>query len=422
MNKQLFNGAFVKHNNQIMLLNNSRPQSYGHDKKYYVRNLDPNVIPSGEYLNDEQFAALEPINASKEKELLAAGLYHIHSQTSGYTGADPEIFAFHKNNSILPAWEFLPREEKGNSLYWDGVQAEFKVVAVGCHEGLTDNVRSRLIQLHTAMVSHDPTAYLKPIDVVKLDKMLLLDAKDEHVKLGCSPSDNAYNIPAIEIGDYRSHKYRYAGCHFHHSATTIAQHCHNSKVSIPWFPEGTVVMMDKIAGLLLTALGRDLENPLRREAYGRPGEFRVPDASKLHLEYRTPGAFCLTDPAVYNFVADVCRFGYRMGLYADGREIDLPDVKDIILNCDADEAVKVLEKNKSFFMKMLNTIYYSDIDVTGKKLDYPAKTWSILTKGLTSTGRHQRSIVENWKLKQTDYKSYNNGHSMGWRNFVISCA
>lgn len=416
LHKDIIPGTICKLGEEILIPGlitaYNRPPS---GDQYFARDI--NGI--ARYLPATEFKKLIPIDVSKDPTLLAKTVYKHAAGTSGETGADPEIFAFRANGTVLPAWEFLPAPDASN-LYWDGVQAEFKVQEGSCHEGLTDRVRTLLLLLNQTLKKHDPKAYLQPQDVVKLDKKILLTAADEHVKLGCAASHNAYNIPAIDIGDYRQHRYRYSGCHFHHSASGIyANHLQYNKI-IDWFPQGTVVMIDKIAGLCLTALGRDLENPLRRKAYGRPGEFRIPGNSDYYFEYRTPGAFCLTSNVIYNFAADICRFGYKMGLYTDGRTFDLPDVKDIILNCDADGAVKVLTKYKDFFMQVFQTIYPAyQPGGGGKKLDYPAATFDMLTKGLTSSGLHKRTMIDNWQLNQA-YAQWNNGHTASWKNFVCS--
>lgn len=366
------------------------------------------TIP-GDYNSERmplRVADFEPLEAHPKLGFETSKLvYKYYSNESGWTGADPEIFAFDTDGQVVPAWKWLPSnaeaKKNGYSAYWDGPQAEFTVPIAHCHEIMTDNVRKQLLYLRNAALKG---TILKPADVVKLPKEVLLGSEAEFLKFGCAPSSNAYNIKPLEIGDCREHKYRYAGSHFHHSMTNPAN------IIVPWFPEGTIVMMDKIAGLLLTALFRDLEDPRRRKAYGRPGEYRVPNAAQLHLEYRTPSAWCLYSPEVYNFAADICRFAYRMGLYQDGRSFPLPDVKEIILNCDADAAVKVIEEYAGGFTQIFDTIY-PPYEKNASSI------FGLLKHGLKSFEGAVTPIAETWGFDK-EYKQYNNSHTQGWLGYV----
>lgn len=318
----------------------------------------------------------------------------------GQTGTDPEIFAFDKTGAVIPAWRFLPTVKAATGVYWDGVQGEFTTHPKSCHNYLSDQVQGKLKRLYTYLKRYDPTAILATQDVVQLDNDTLALAADEHINLGCSPSRNVYpDIKPITIADPRKHPYRYAGVHLHHS---VMYH------SVPsWFPHGTIVMMDKIAGLCLTALGRDMENPKRREAYGRPGEYRLPDKLNLRLEYRTPGAFLLHHPALFNFAADMGRAAYRMGLQLDGRLHPLPDVQDVIMACDADTAYEVINANRSVFEHLFAKLNYN-----------VAGTMKLLKLGARASGLFRGSVMDNWELdSQEDWVSCDNRDTYRFRTF-----
>lgn len=351
--------------------------------------------------------------------MLPDSVFSAVGKDMGLTGTDPEIFAFDKHGKVIPAWTWLQSQKDNREFYWDGVQAEFITNPTGCHNYQTDQVRNKLFQLDATLKKHDPSGYLATADVVKMDRKLLLTADEQHVNLGCSPSLNAYpEVQPIDIGNPREHPYRYSGCHIHTSITCMP---------IPeWFPHGTVVMIDKIAGVLLTALGRDWEDPIRRVAYGRAGEFRVPPAVPINksvwgpmyvgqmytrLEYRTPGAFLLAHPALFNFGVDLVRAAFRMGLLMDGRKLDeVPDVQDIINNCDADAANKLIQKRGSFFRQVLDGNFNASYSSKGKTL-------AILKQGAKASGHFNGSVYDNWKLAAGwNGDNYGNGATK-WSSF-----
>lgn len=326
----------------------------------------------------------------------------------GLTGTDPEIFAFDQHGEVIPAWKWLKTKKENPAIYWDGVQAECTVDPKGCHEYLTDRVQARLQELYTALIAHDKQAILRAQDVVELDEKTLLLASEDHINLGCSPSRNIYDeIKPIEIGDSRAHKFRYAGTHLHFSYSSTC-------ASAPdWWPHGVVAMLDKIGGIALTALGRDLENPIRRKAYGRPGEFRLPGEANHRLEYRTPGAYILQHPAVFNFAADICRAAYRFGFHFNGLRDDLlpnDHYKDIIINCDADAALKYMQANKAVFEQVLGAA----------KVVQTSKTWKALSEGIKKFGIYDTPVHENWLLSTTQWERQNNNPHHNWSRFCES--
>lgn len=329
-------------------------------------------------------------------------------------GSDPEIFGFTEQGEVIPAWEWLPPKDEAREVltpgdsrattrsYWDGAQAEITTNrGHSCLAWLVDDIQHGLRQIHTMLKKHDKNAELKCEDVVKIPESYLIKASDHAVALGCAPSENAYGIEPIDIGHPRRHEYRYSGCHLHYRAphSALKTHCQD------WYPHGTIVMMDKILGVCLTALGRDLENPLRRKAYGRPGEFRMTDSNELGIEYRTPGAFVLSSPHMFNFAGDIGRVAYRFGLVYDGREFFLPDVKDLITNCDADAAYKVIVQNRSFFESIFTNAYGPN-----------NQTMRILEKGLKAHNL-VGTVERNWKLNE-EWIHHNNQDTATWKRIA----
>lgn len=418
--------------------------SYGGNDRYVIRPALPNT-PSGTYQQPIIETALDPIEKriarSKESTLSIADALPRLSVLSGMSsGTDPEIFVFTKEGDVIPAWKFLPQKDEALLTdrnpdyegyredhclpkvlaYWDGAQAEITISqGETCHEQLTDDVRAGLKLIYEAAQLYSPGATLQCRDVIKLDEKTLMEAEDVHVALGCAPSANAYkNVYPIDVGDPRKHLLRYSGAHLHfrvaHSKSTADGKTYYNQLSdstaVPeWFPGGVIKMMDRVVGLLLTALGRDLEDPMRRKAYGRPGEYRV--TTDAGLEYRTPGSFLLSRPAALNFALDMGRRAFGLGMIYNPDEFFLPGAKDIIMNCDADAAVEQIEKFKSFFMEMFRANNYN-----------AEGTMEILRKGLKAHGL-TGEIADMWKIKPgQEYQRHNNNGAVGWRSLSMQAA
>jgi hypothetical protein len=57
-------------------------------------------------------------------------------------------------------------------------------------------------------------------------------------------------------------------------------------------------------------------------------------------------------PQAFLLGMDVGRSGFKAGMLQDGRTIGLPDPSGIIMDCDADAAVKYIQKYPEFFQAM----------------------------------------------------------------------
>ena len=285
------------------------------------------------------------------------------------SGTDPEIFALDANGAVVPAWTFLPAANGAEWIkpphdwgaymhakaYWDGPQAEISLSCGNtCHSGIVEGMQVGLRAIHKSL---PPGASLACVDVVRMPAAILANAADPHIMLGCAPSFNAYHLPPIAVPAPRELPYRFSGCHLHFSSR---------RTPPSWYPDGTVVAMDKIAGIFLTALGRDWEDPIRRQFYGKPGEYRVREVRKTEvgktpisyiLEYRTPGSFLLRSPGILSLALDVARKAYQVGMVMDGRELALPDATDIILAGDADAAWDIIYRHRDAFEGLLERCY-----------------------------------------------------------------
>jgi hypothetical protein len=80
-------------------------------------------------------------------------------------------------------------------------------------------------------------------------------------------------------------------------------------------------------------------------------------------------------------------------LVVDGNEFDLPDAKDIIMNCDADAAQKVISKNEAFFRKCLGYMYTPQVMET---------TMALLLGKFGVKPLVPESVAKNWNLSHVD--------------------
>ena len=329
------------------------------------------------------------------------------------SGSDPEIFA-ELNGEPLAAWKFLSSEAEAKPVYspiihyhppeakayWDGAQAELSTSGkVDCHILLVDDIQCGLKAIYSAMKAKFPGAELVCKDVVKLSKQDLASGPEDAIRFGCNPSFNVYGIPAVQIEDARAMPLRFSGTHIHQS-TRMAE-IQNTPPA--WWPDGVVVMLDKIVGVTLTALGRGLENPERRKFYGRPGEYRLPQREeRLSLEYRTPGSFLMRSPTLMNFAFDLTRKAFQFAMIADGRLLDIPDVVSLIMNCDADAALKLMAGHSAIFNQFLRPV-----DLRAIKLG--------------ASGLGFSSVESEWGLSSAKpWRAYNNNLTCGWSSVLAA--
>lgn len=338
------------------------------------------------------------------------------------SGSDPEIFVFNKEGIVIPAWEFLPEksvaEKTGKSVYeldhfnessyayWDGVQAEITTRrGYNCHAYMTDSIQLGLKKIYRAAMKHDPNAVLRTCDVVTVPNEILFTGKEEHVALGCAPSQNIHNIPPIDVGDPRHHTLRYSGTHLHFRHASVLN---ADDPRLANYPINILKMLDSVLGVVLTAMGRGLEDPRRRLAYGRPGEYRLTDPPKAGLEYRTPGAFLMSCPQMFNLAADIGRRAYHLGLNFTTEQLGLGDVTEIIMNADADSAVKYIQANKPLFEGVVRACSYGNRAVLS--------TMNAFERGLTAV-KGKEDVVRDWVLKGS-WSQHDNNNAATWNTFA----
>src|SRR5262249_35468363 len=131
---------------------------------------------------------------------------------------------------------------------------------------------------------------------------------------------------------------------------------------------------------------KGLENPIRRQFYGRAGEYRLP---RHGLEYRTLGNAWLYHPAWTQLLFETARrsLGLVMNGLAHHFQFDAEQAKDIIDNYDFDGAKAFVAKHKLVLKSLL------EANPGGSDISLLA-----LEQGLAEFAGDPKNISENWLL------------------------
>lgn len=269
-------------------------------------------------------------------------------------GSDPEVFLVDATGTVIPAWKYLERKPKvalvgGQDVFWDGAQAEFTVIPATCHEQIGASIRDGLRKVLAAGRKFDPKCRLTSASVLDLPQAMLKEADDEHVALGCAPSQNAYPASEpINVPDPRMLSCRFAGCHIHMGYTKIDE---PGAIRI-------VKAIDAIFGVISVSMFQGLEDPRRRRFYGKAGEFRMP---KHGIEYRVPSSALLCHPVAMHVAFDLARAASRIGFAGSLERLwetkGDEQIRSIINDYDVDEARALLKQNDSLLMNILKCCY-----------------------------------------------------------------
>lgn len=318
---------------------------------------------------------------------------HLYRRLTCTSGTDPEIFVVDAKGEVIPAWTFLGSKAKPNKygtkdtpfkghIYWDGFQAEFDTPAdLSCLAQISDCIQMGLKGVYEAARAKHPKATLSLKSVLSVKDKVLAEAAEEHVAFGCAPSMNVYGLKG-NIQDGRSVPYRFAGGHIH--------------LGLPgWSPERIAKMvkvLDAILGVACVSLFANYDNPLRRQYYGQPGEYRLPAHG---LEYRVLSNAWLAHPLIYHMVFDLARAA--AGLEQEGVahywKAEEQEVIQTILNHDVPHAREILKRNEKLFRGVLQTISGAYYELGN--CDVAAKVWE---RGMESAVDNPEDIAANWCL------------------------
>lgn len=258
-------------------------------------------------------------------------------------GSDPEIFVENRNGDMIPAFEFLPakeeavKTEEGESVYYDGFQAEFSVKPSKDIKEVMTSIKYGLVKLLERARAKDKKAKLCTRNVVEVDMDYMASLPYHLTEFGCMPSFNIYDISGKKEEGCKV-PYRFAGGHIHFG---LGDHS-------PELVNRVMRALDAIVGVAGVSLFENFDWNVRREYYGLGGEFRLPvyPNGALGLEYRTLSNAWIINRELAHDMFDLAR--KIVGYAASGKEVsvDTGEVIETILVCDADKARKILERNK----------------------------------------------------------------------------
>jgi hypothetical protein len=255
------------------------------------------------------------------------------------TGWDPEMFVEDEKGELIPAFSFLPNKQTPiptgyGGAYYDGFQAEFTTTPDNCHGYGFDYLRGGLLTILRQAQKKFPKAHLSLKSVYRIPDKLLQESSEEQVALGCKPSLNAYGQEAFRVEASRSLPFRVSGGHIHFSFLPVKPDTILNRIKA----------MDLFLALPCVGIFDGVDDPLRREFYGRAGEYRTP---AYGLEYRTLSNAWLCDPKLGHGIMDVARKACGVGKIPNLFKevgVDEAQVQEIINFCDVKNARKVATK------------------------------------------------------------------------------
>lgn len=309
-----------------------------------------------------------------------------------FIGADPEIFVVDGNKQIIPAFNFLPNQNKSNkmrpdlgiyySLHNDGFQAEFTIQAEACLNFLSTNIAQALYKLYSVARKINPHANLLAVPMIDVMEEILLAAPAQYVQMGCSPSLNAYGLRGEAIVDGKAVPIRFAGSHMHFGVDKKAR---------DRAPE-IIKAIDCVAGVMSVALFAGSGEKTRRKFYGLPGEFRLP---KHGIEYRSISARMLSHPVYYHLLFDSARFALNMAGEKMAHWWSTPEetVVKCMLGCNRKLARQII-KSEPIFEEFL-------------RLRYGMKGAKVLRLLLGEAKLKDKGFLRNWRMNgNLNYSSY----------------
>lgn len=287
------------------------------------------------WLNELPMNLPRPATPAKVPRSMAIEGVHKIFMSGPCMGTDPEFFVAAPNGKRIPAFKVLNDKHTTKSgLFWDGFQAETKVVASPDHMQLACNFNNQLQKLRDLG--------LQPSfgSCWRIPDEWLATADENHVALGCDPSYNLYGMTGRKVMEPRKLLWRFAGGHLHFELTP--EELSGDAVS------HMVWALDSILGIPCVALAAGYDNPIRRQYYGLAGEFRLPPHG---LEYRSLSNFWLQHPIIFNLVTDLARHALNLGRARLERVVKMPrkQVVQAINFSDVRLARELVRANAEFY-------------------------------------------------------------------------
>ncbi len=326
---------------------------------------------------------------------------------SRYIGADPEFFVENEFGDIIPAFIFLPSKKHplkeannsgntaANTAYWDGFQAEFTTPAETCLAWQVDHLRHGLKMILDAAKKKDASARLSTRTLIELPKDVLANTAPEHIEFGCSPSLNIYGLKSNLDAGGRAIPFRSSGGHIHFGFGK------QSESSVQKIVKG----LDAILGVCSVSMFAEFDNPIRRNYYGLPGEYRLPPHG---LEYRVLSNAWLFHPVLAHLTVDLARQVTNFSLSNlfklwKGEE---QETIDVIALGDVKKAREIMERNSSLLKSIISSIYASGSAQTA---------YDLMLNGISSGIAEPSNLVKNWHLaKNANWENHSSSPNCQW--------
>lgn len=342
----------------------------------------------------------------------------LHRQTVRF-GGDPEIFVENTNGEVIPSTEFLPSKAhkilsdyEHTYVYWDGFQAEMEIESATCICWISDYVREGLVTILKAAKEKFPAAKLSAKTVVPIPIELLNRGSKQLLDLGCKPSFNAYGLPPLDPEQAKLVPFRFGGGHIHASPDK-------------WFRQPMDVYVaaakaiDRTLGVLSVSLLDKFEDPIRRQFYGKPGEFRTPPHG---FEYRVMSNAIIFHPAILHLIYDMFRSFTRFHLSGFDKFwlADEQEVIETITNYDVKQARKIIDRNKVCLESLINSTFYvsagdDDGDAFTPQAQMVKNTMTAFREGIINFMDHPYDIEKNWRIgTDKDWISHSEASEAQW--------
>lgn len=314
-------------------------------------------------------------------------------------GADPEVFV-ERDGEVVPAWTFLPANSTQATHYWDGVQAEFRVLGQPtCQDYFSGYLCQALRGLHSQLPKG---AKLTLKSVVECPASLLSHASEAHLAFGCKPSLNAYGHIGQVVENPRRLPWRFAGGHIHFGLSTDLH-------GDPRIVDG-IKMMDAVLGVA-SVVFEPGENPIRRQFYGLAGEYRLPAHG---VEYRTLSNFWLRCPQVYYWTFSTGRKAFQLGFQGFRRYFQASDAEvcAAINQQNHELAREIMQRNRAIYLAIWDWCFP---DPASGKHNKGKATWEKVFAGASNL--FSDDIAANWELAGT--RAWGSSPYPGrWGNYV----
>lgn len=352
----------------------------------------------------------DELNATFE-EIKKTALQTFVHRISCTVGTDPEIFAVDKKGEVLPAWVYLGGKDSPNryeyagfsgNAYWDGFQAEFNTPSnLTCLENMSSAIRGGLLTIYNRAAKKG--GRLSNKSVLTVSPQVLNSCSPEHVQFGCSPSKNVYGLKG-NIKDGREVEFRFAGGHIH-----LGLRDTNGNVFDETRIRTLVQGLDRVLGVACVSLFANFDNPVRREYYGQPGEYRTPPHG---MEYRVLSNAWLIHPLIYNLVFDLSRA--VCGLTDDGFistwNASEDETVETIMKHDVDRARDILKRNSGLFTSIIRM-------GGGGYATQPEQAVRVFNQGLESAIQNTEDIAHNWRLdRESEWLSSKRSYYNCWND------